>query len=352
MVAKIDRARLKSNNSIFILANDYDKSIHGEVICPDFRCGCNVTRVKPQSRNIEKIDGSTEQVHVDSFFRLPKGSKNTDRGHSHNCKYNYTETINKLLSMSNFIDSFISNEDSLISRNSCGKIEFRLHILMKILSNFPNNIDYLQKINPNEIGNSINNIIGNKYSASDKRLLPYLRLAKAINSLVARLRGDADLANRILLRYDNNKIRWHDYFYNAEEHKRLSEYILKNRIRNCNSITGRALPVSCVVQLKKEWEVRQTISGDYQFACEGMLCKLTELGETFINPVIYTQNTDVKRALEFIRDSSSGRYILVCSIPNIGKPWKKDDTKKYSQTRLNINIYHRFQFCMYSPIFE
>ena len=219
MGVQIDHARLNKNTSEIVTADQYNKSVHGEVLCPDKKCSCPLSHVPLASRNIQnKKNGTTRQVTVHSFFRLPRSSKKTGKNHTHRCRFHGDPVLEKHVGISQEIKKLGKDIEPLLSSGGKKVAEYRLHILMEIIrasfTKFSSDIDGKGEINSNKFS-------GYKYVSSKKLLKPYIRSAKAILSFISRIGDRNELSRMISLRYGGNSIQWSDFFFRSDEHETL-----------------------------------------------------------------------------------------------------------------------------------
>jgi hypothetical protein len=168
-------------------------------MCPVHRCGCELQGVQASTRTV-----NGELIAVDAFFRLPSNAEKAGRGHKPACRFNVERTVTRLVAMSRRIDKIDADAEPLLDTARGRGAEFRLHILMEILRVLRRGPGE----SPIDMASGATGTVGNKYVRSAKLLPPYLRMAKAVLSLIARVQERPELAAQIRLKYGSRTIPW------------------------------------------------------------------------------------------------------------------------------------------------
>lgn len=323
MAAKIPIGCLQANPAQTVSASEYDKAKHGGVLCPDRRCGCVLEGIPAYTRNV-----GDNQVNVSAFFRLPKNAEKNGLGHKPSCRFNVEKTITRLVAKSKEIKNLDSEAEPILATARGQGAEFRLHILMESLeltsNGWTNNWDTAA---------SAKSGIGTRYVRSERLLSPYLRMAKAVLSLVARVQERPDLAASIRLKYDRYTIEWDKYFFGLAEHCKLYKYLWQLSVKS-----GEKLP-PVAVAIKVPDCPKRTKYGDWQFRARADVCE-----DLAIRPVLYVKNQDLAHKI------ATECHVLVCALPRLGKLWKPDGERRKPEVDISLKIFSRRQVCRFSPI--
>lgn len=331
MAAKIDIARLQVNSAYLVLAANYKKSEHGIVLCPDNRCRCLIQGVSASTRNV-----GGGQVTVNAFFRLPSDAEKEGKGHKPSCRFSVQQTVTRLVARSREIRKFDENADPLLDGIPGHKAEFRLHILMELLPHLPFGC-------ASDLENSTSaeqRRVGTKYVQSSRLLKAYLRMAKAVLSLLARVQDTPVLEEWINLLYDGQRIPWLDYFYDIQDHGRLYDFLsARNQYRRSDHGDS---PVAMVVEPIPQ-EVGLGKFGKYRIACRRRVYTSSSFEDVALRSVIYTRDHEL--ALKIMRQGTS----LVCAVPTIQKlmPPNRPWLKLYAD--INLSVVNASQVCRYIP---
>jgi hypothetical protein len=230
MAARIDHAVLAAAPSQKITAFEYDPAKHSAVLCP--LCGCIVQGVRATTRQV-----NDEQIAVTPYFRLPPNAEKNGKGHTDQCRFNVKVTVEWLVAASREIKNF-DNSPEMLCAGAKHTAEFRLHILMELLRQLPAGVaDDLDEDNHSGAKT------GNRYTRSSRTITPYLRLAKEVLLLMARIQSSPELGKWIILKYADKSIPWKNYFYDLGDYHRLYDYIRKQKS------TKSRRPVAVVVKL-------------------------------------------------------------------------------------------------------
>ena len=161
MAARMGKARLKANQSIVIKAREYEKAKHGPVLCYDCRCPVRgVPRTTPTRHG--------KQVNVPAYFGLPAKAEAKGRGHKADCRYNIKADLEILVAESQELKNLDPDSESVIRSLNNGRVEFRLHILMKTLYE-----SSVYRWDDSDDDNGGKPRIGTRYKKSGRVLNPY-----------------------------------------------------------------------------------------------------------------------------------------------------------------------------------
>jgi len=349
MAARIEKAALRKNPTVEVEAALYDKNDHGPVICPDRRCGCDVQGVGPGTRTIHKEDGTTEQLPIAPYFRLPKNAVKLLLGHAAQCRFNIDATVTRLVAYSREVRKFDKDCEPMLARRDTGLVEYRIHILMDVLNvlgqEMRNNASAKRK-KPEDP------LVATRYQRIRRALRPYLRTVRAVNSLIARVNGDSSLADLVRLCFGSHTIAWRDFFYDIDDHGRLYNYLKEKGQFRRSFGADHDWPVAFAIQVQFVRAPAENQYREWEIACVGRLCQIAPGVKVFINPVIKTNDEKLARLL------TPGNFFLVCTIPTItgikeqtkqvsepGKPKKR----RYPRAWVRLYIDHRAQICAYTP---
>lgn len=336
-MAKIKTAIVKYTGNE-ILARAYDKVIHGDVICPDVRCGCDLEGVRATCRNIQlKGERGRKQVDVEAFFRLHKNAEKAGRGHALRCRYNIEETIKQIVRRSQEITKFERDAEPLLCGVRGDRPEFRLHILMEIIKA----IQQVDGISEGDEGSINRRLRGNAYVRSNKYLKPYFRTAKSILSLIARCQTRSELSRLIRLRYGPHDIRWEEYFFDVHEHGALYEYLLRHE--QFTREPGKGRPVSAVIKISGA-PPRKNDYGSWEVKGAHRVYHREMLGKFAVWPTIYTNNFKLAETL------AKEEYVLVCAVPTISPLKQPKNAALKPSASIRFNIINKLQCCKYPKI--
>lgn len=331
MAARIGIACLKSNPATTIEACDYDPDIHRRnIICPVQRCRCELQGVQASTRLV-----NGEQIAVEAFFRLPSNAERLGRGHTPVCKFNVERTITSLVAKSQRIDRVDINAEPLLAAIQGRKAEFRLHILMEALR-------WLKSGRSEQaVGATLESAapIGTRYIRSVRVLTPYLRMAKAVLSLIARVQERPELAAHIRLKYGSRTIAWSDYFFDLTYYSELHDQLAGTPSLPFKP-TSRPVALAVKVIPGIPWHTK---NNRWKVQGRAMLGKTAHHGRIALRPVLYFQ--DEATAARAARQE----HVLVCGIPSLGdlKPPANDRFKP--EVEMRFNIIAEAQVCRYFP---
>lgn len=349
MAARIKKAARRDNPTVEVEAALYDKNEHGPVICPDRRCGCDVQGVGPGTRTIHKEDGTTEQVPIAPYFRLPKNAAKLLLGHAARCRFNIDATVTRLVAYSREVRRFDKDCEPILARKDSGLAEYRLHILMDALNMAgPERRDK----DTGRLTYPDDPVIATRYMRARRALRPYLRTVRAVNSLIARVNGDPSVADLVRLCFGSHTIAWKDFFYDIDDHGRLYSYLKENGQFRRIFDEDHDRPVAFAVRIRSDRTPYQDDFGRWVISCEGRLCQFRTGVRAFINPVIYTRKKALAKLMR------PGSYYLICAIPTItplaaqatvNGGSDKPAPARYSRGQIRLHVNDRAQICGYTP---
>ena len=331
MASKISRARLASNHSALISAEDYSREKHGAALCPDLRCLCRLRGVSATSRN---VDG--EQIPVAAYFGLPPNAEKNGSGHTKRCRFNVEETVKRLVAKSKEIKKFYNDMEPILFGPRGDIAEYRLHILMELLGEKPF-VEDLDRIDAEKIKGRR---IGTEYMRSDKLLAPYFRMALAVHTLIARVRERPELERWIRLKYAEHTIPWTEYFYNLGEHGRLYEFLFEH-----GQLIGakkRTRPASVVIAVDQTKEVYLTKYASWAVPCRTSLCAPQKSGRIALKPCLYVKDESLARKMH------TWNLALVCAIPTTEPLAPAPAPRLRPSARINLPIVNAAQVCRYN----
>ena len=332
MAATVKEARLRTNPEVFVKAADYRKWEHGAVLCPQKRCLTPMLGVSATRKNV-----NGKPVNVDPLFRLPPNAEKDGKGHTPVCKYNIQKTVTRWVARSREFKNFDKDAELLLEGLASGKAEFRLHILMDALSRS----SYLASSNGNsDKFQTEPGFVGTRYIRSSRQLKAYLKVAKAILSLQARVQERPELEEWISLIHGNQVISWAEYFFDLPDYGELYEFLAK--VGQFKRMGEEDRPVAVVMQVKQQ-EPTLTRYGSYQIRGRVMRGRSKSFGDLALGPVIYTRDKELAyRILD-------QQFVLVCAIPTIRPLRQPDRPTLWPFSDLNMTVSHRAQVCQYFP---
>jgi len=333
MAARISVACLKSNPATTIKACDYDPDIHRRnIMCPVQRCGCELQGVQASTRTV-----NGEQIAVEAFFRLPGNAEKAGRGHTPACRYNVEKTVKRLVAISRQITQLDDRAEPLLSAAHGHDAEFRLHILMELLPSLRQGWGD----QANDTVSGVRSRTGTSYVRSNRFRLPYLRMAKAILSFIARIQERPELAEWIKLKYGRYTIPWNDYFFDLTHYAELHNYLALHGQHRRKP--GESRPAALAAEIAGG-RVTPTRFGHWQIRCRAVVCSAEDGSSVAIRPVLYA--ADQKLAETIARE----RHVLICGVPTLGEfvPATKRGLKPCAD--VSVDIINRAQVCRYSPM--
>lgn len=332
MAARIGVASLKSDRAKTIKAYEYNPDIHrGDVLCPVYRCGCELQGVQASNRTI-----NGELISIDPFFRLPSNAEKLGRGHAPVCRFNVKKTITSLVAKSRRIDSVDINAEPLLAATQGGKAEFRLHILMEALR-------WLKSGGSEQtMEATLGTVapIGTKYIRSARVLTPYLRMANAVLSLIARVQERPELAACIRLKYGSRTIAWSDYFFDLTDYGELHDQLAGTPSPQFKP-TSRPVALAVKVIPGIPWHTK---NNRWRVQGRAMLGETAPHGRIAMRPVLYFQ--DEATATRVARQE----HILVCGIPSLSQLKQSANDRFKPEVEMRFNIIAKAQVCRYFPM--
>lgn len=335
MAARIGVACLKSNPTTTIKACDYDPDIHrGNILCPVQRCRCELLGVQASTRNV-----NGEQVAVEAFFRLPGNAEKLGRGHTPACRYNVEKTVKRLVAMSRQITELDERAEPLLGGTHGKNAEFRLHILMELLPSLRQG--WGSQTEDNAPG--ARRHIGTSYVRSDRLRPPYLRMAKAVLSFIARIQERPELAERIRLKYGRHTIAWGDYFFDLDGYAALHNYLALHGQHQRKP--GENRPVALAVEIAGG-RITPTKYDHWQIRCRAAIFPASNGNAVAIRPVLYAANRKLAETI------AREHHVLICGVPTLGE--FRQPTKQGLKlcADVSIDVINRAQVCRYSPMLK
>ncbi|MEH3117207.1 MAG: hypothetical protein PGN25_06265 [Methylorubrum populi] len=281
MTLSMPKARLVMHGivrSTIVTAKDYEPKSGQALRCLDLRCGARLGHVQAHPRNGRDTN---------AYFRRAQGSE-----HSPTCRFNVDGTVRRLVAGSQSLDKYAG----ILGASPDGHSIVRLNILFDALNG------RILRYHPD--GEAIpGDRIGAEFVTGDRQLLPYLRRARAIVALIARLGGADELRDNLRIRYEGHDFRWDDFFYGPGELDRLFRY-LRQRHEN-----GQARhPVAVVVDpLTSSGRLER--NKDIFVGCKYKSIEALTQGDLRISPLLICKRQSLAQDL-----SERGAH-LVCGIP-------------------------------------
>lgn len=333
MAARISIACLKSNPATTIKAYDYEPNMHrGNVLCPDQRCRCELQGVQASTRAV-----NGEQIAVDAFFRLPGNAERLGRGHVPACRYNVGKTVSRLVAMSRQITRLDECAEPLLAATHGQGAEFRLHILMELLPSLRQG--WGGKAEGTATSRHLG--VGTSYVRSDRFRSPYLRMAKAVLSFIARVQEKPELANWIKLKYGRHTVSWDEYFFDLDRYAALNNYLVRHN--QTRRVPGENRPVAVAVEVVAGRDA-PTRYGHWQIRGRATVCDTTDGELVAIRPVLYVADQHLAQTI------ACKRHVLVCGVPILGEYRQPARSGLKPCADMSIDIIDRAQVCRYSPM--
>lgn len=333
MASKISKARLASDHSALISAEDYSREKHGAALCPDLRCLCRLRGVSATSRNV-----NGEQIPVAAYFGLPPNAEKSGTGHTKRCRFNVEETIKRLVAKSKEIKEFCEDAEPILFGPRGDVAEYRLHILMELLGEK----SLFAEQEDDGTGKTVRRRTGTDYVRSDKLLAPYFRMALAVHTLIARVHERPELERWIRLKYAEHTIPWSEYFYNLGEHGHLYEFLVEHG--QMIGAKKRTRPAAVVVAIDKANPkgVYLTKYGSWAVPCRTSLCAPKESGRIALKPCLYIKDENLARKIH------TWNLALVCAIPTTEPLAPAPTPRLRPSARINLPIVNAAQVCRYN----
>lgn len=164
--AKMNRARVQSNQDAIVKAEEFNKQKHGEVVC--FFCRCRVKGTPTYSRN-----RGDQQMTVAGYFSLWPGVSRDSQ-----CRFDIGKTVQKWVAYSRAIRNIDRDAQPILERMAQGQpAEFILHILVESIEKFRYGFRANRpRWHPAEESDEL----GNDYIQTNKVLKPYFRSSSEI----------------------------------------------------------------------------------------------------------------------------------------------------------------------------
>lgn len=311
MALKIPKARLFDPSGVvaFVNADNYDKVVRpGRLLCMDARCDARVHHVCRHSVGDREV-----QAHF---------AKNPRQVHARVCKFDVAATVMRIAARS---ERFERARDP-IDVGPGGTAEFRLNIMFDGLRDLRRIIIADQDVAGQHEG--VETVAG------VRTFTPYLRKAKAVLALLARLGDLAELRDAIRISYGGAKLAWHDFFYGPGELERLYERLRVLQVRE-----KPFHPVAVVVCPK---DVRHTLR-DAVVNCRSGLVRAESGGGVRIIPRLACRPSHLSRSL------ADQRWSLVCAIPRprLSELDQKPGPKETAFVDVYMDIVSRNQFAFW-----
>ncbi len=334
MAARIGVACLKSDPAKTIKACEYDPDIHrGDVLCPVERCRCELQGVTASTRTV-----NDEQIAVEAFFRLPSNAEKAGRGHTPVCRYNVERIVKRLVRMSEEIKRFDEDAEPLLAAARGQAAEFRLHILMETLRAPRAGWGDPAHGAPSGAARST----GTKYVRSARLLPPYLRMAKAVLSLIARVQERPELAAQVSVKYGSRTIPWDKYFFDLSDYAALHAHVAP-KPETQGKQASRTVALAVKVIPGPLWHTR---NDNWRVKGFALPCRTAAQGEIVVRPMLYFKDEATAAR------AAAQEHVLVCVIPRLGdlkppgKKWLKPEAE------VSFNIISGAQVCRYSPMLK
>ena len=333
MAARIGVARLRLNPVATVRACDYEPDLHrGNVLCPDHRCRRPLQGVQASTRTV-----NGEQIAVDAFFRLPANAERLGQSHTPACRYNIGETVSRLVAMSRQITQLDERAAPLLAAARGESAEFRLHILMELLPSLRQGWGSETEAASSDARSAV----GTRYVRSTRFRSPYLRMAKAVLSFIARIQENPELAEWIKLKYGRHTVPWDDYFFDLDQYVALNNYLVRhNQIRR---MLGENRPVAVAMEVVAG-RATPTKYGHWQIRGRATVRGATDGEVVAIRPVLYVADQGLAETI------ARERHVLVCGVPILGKYRQPAGPGLKPCADMSIDIIDRAQVCRYSPM--
>jgi hypothetical protein len=227
MPVRISTARLVADPEHVVSADQYTRGL-GPIVCSTRGCPCALTHVPRGTRELKE-----RRVAVAAHFKRAARSN-----HFNQCRFNVQATVDKLVALSTPVDG----GEGMYEQVRNGQMRFRLHILTEALEV----ARALRAAPPQELDGPFQ---GRNYVRTARVLTPYLRRAKAIVALAARIGDSRELERLVAIRSGGVDIAWRNFFYFPEDYERLYR-----RLAIQGPITH---PVALVIQAQRIFAPRR-----------------------------------------------------------------------------------------------
>lgn len=199
MALKMPKARLvrpPPAATIIVDAGTYHKLDQpGALTCVDVRCNAELRHVPRHPEN---------KRNVQAYF-----GRKSKAVHARNCRFNVTATVTRIVAGSVHFEE--GRKPIVIGQD--GRAVFRLNIVFDDIRSLTTLAD--------RMGDDPEAGEGADYVAGVRALSPYLRRAKAVLALIARLGDTDELRDVVRISYGGADIPWRDFFYGPDELGRL-----------------------------------------------------------------------------------------------------------------------------------
>jgi hypothetical protein len=183
--------------------------------------------------------------------------------------------------------------------------------------------------------------IGTDYVRSSRLLKPYLRVAKAVLSLISRVQEHPELAAWIRLKYGARNIAWEDYFFDRDNYTQLYQYLLSHG--QFRRRPGKDRPVSLAVEIAGD-RITPTKFGHWQVRARAVRCTVEGESPFAIRPILYVADEGVARRI------ARERNILVCGVPTLGSFREPEKKWLVRCADVSLDVISSTQVCRYHPI--
>lgn len=283
------------------------------------------------SRNV-----NGDQVGVDAFFRLPGGAARNGRGHTAACRFNLEATAKRLVATSQEMRRLDGGAELLLDAARRKGAEFRLHILMELLPSLRQG----WRTDAADAAAGACARMGNDYVRSSRLLKPYLRVAKAVLSLIGRVQERPELAEWIKLKYGSRDVAWEDYFFDRDNYTQLYQRL--RSLGQSRRRLGQDRPVALAVEIPGD-RITPTKFGHWQVRARGARCALEGEGPFAIRPVLYVADEGIARRI------ARERNVLVCGVPTLGDFRVPERKGLVRCADVSLDVISGAQVCRYHP---
>ncbi len=336
MAARMSRARMGANHDVVVLAKDFQKEKHTDMVC--YFCLCPVAGVSGGTRTV-----GDNKIFIDPFYRLLPSAEKKGTGHHPDCDYNVEKTVTVLVAESQAIESLNDAAQALLSRRTGKKTTLRLHILMEILRV---NQEATEGTILEDAGGLFRKRSGVKYVRSGKVLDSYLKSVGGVLKLIRTVQDKPDLARWIALKYGRFEIPWSDYFFDLLEadYARLRDILFENG-QITGTKTDELRPITLAI------EIHEGFKPEFKYGQWELITRAQwfhdpseERKRYSIQPILYFKEEEMAHKV------AAQRYILACGLPRISerKPEPKPTLSPFSTVKMKV--VSLAQVCRYRPM--
>lgn len=278
MALKMPKARLINLFGVetTVDAATYDKSAKpGRLLCIDTRCDAALRHV-PLNRRADR--------DIRAYFGRTPNSE-----HSRNCKFNVAATVTRIAARS---ARFEEARDP-IAIDPDGTAVLRLGIVLDALVALDRNP--AADGNDARVPECVDVVVG------DRMLPRYLRRARAILALIARLGDTDELKDALRISYGGANVPWRDFFYGPGE--------LGQLYGRLQALQGADRPFHPVAVVLRPTRGRTTTARDAVVKCRFEELTILSGGTVRIAPRLSCRPPDLAGAL------NAGRSYLLCGLP-------------------------------------